>query len=85
LSTLGSLANTAKNMRITITIDDGLFHTLKIRAAETNENISQFVESAIKYQLLEDLRDIESSVKRVNESVHSLDDLVTQFEVEGLL
>lgn len=72
-------------MRTTITINDKLFRALKVRAAETDESISQFVENAIKYQVLEDFEDIEDAVKRQNEPAHSFNDLVAQFKTEGLL
>jgi hypothetical protein len=72
-------------MRTTITINDKLFRALKIRAAETDESISQFVENAVKYQILEDFEDIEDAVVRQEESTHSFDELVAQFKAEGLL
>lgn len=72
-------------MRTTITLNDKLFRTLKMRAAESDETISQLIENAIKYQVLEDLEDIEDAVKRENEPAYSFDDLVKQFKAEGLL
>jgi hypothetical protein len=72
-------------MRTTITINDKVFRALKMRAAETDESISQFVENAVKYQVLEDFEDIEDAVKRQDEPVHSFDALVKQFRAEGLL
>jgi hypothetical protein len=72
-------------MRTTITFNDKLFRALKMRAAESDESISQIVEEAVKYQVLEDLEDIEDAVKRENEPVYSFDDLVKQFKAEGLL
>lgn len=72
-------------MRTTITMNDKLFRALKMRAAETDESISQFVENAVKYQVLEDFEDIEDAEKRTSESTHSFDDLVKQFKAEGLL
>jgi uncharacterized protein YjbK len=72
-------------MRTTITINDKLFRALKMRAAETDETISQLVEDAVKYQVLEDFEDIEDAAKRENEPAHSFDDLVKQFKAEGLL
>lgn len=74
-----------KTMRTTITINDKLFRTLKIRAAETDESISQFIEKAIKYQILEDFEDIEDAAKRQNEPSYSFNDLVAEFKAEGLL
>jgi len=72
-------------MRTTITINDKLFRALKMRAAETDKSISQLVENAVKYQVLEDFEDIEDAEKRKHESNHSFDDLVKQFKAEGLL
>jgi predicted Zn-ribbon and HTH transcriptional regulator len=72
-------------MRTTITLNDKLFRVLKMRAAESDASISQLVEEAVKYQVLEDLEDIEDAVKRDNEPVYSFDDLVKQFKAEGLL
>jgi hypothetical protein len=72
-------------MRTTITINDKLFRALKLRAAESNESISSIVEDAIKFQMLEDLEDIEIAKKRENEPTHSFDELVAEFKSEGLL
>lgn len=72
-------------MRTTITINDKLFRALKMRAAETDESISQLVENAVKYQVLEDFEDIEDAEKRNHESTRSFDELVRQFKAEGLL
>ena len=72
-------------MRSTITINDKLFRALKIRAAETDETVSSIVEDAIKYQLLEDMEDIETAKKRQNEPTLSFDSLVAELKAEGLL
>lgn len=72
-------------MRTTITINDKLFRTLKLRAAETDESVSKLVEDAVKYQILEDFEDIEDAKKREAEPTHSFDNLVAQFKAEGLL
>jgi len=72
-------------MRTTITLNDKLFRALKMRAAESDGSISQLIEEAVKYQVLEDLEDIEDAVKREDEPVYSFDDLVKQFKAEGLL
>ncbi len=47
--------------------------------------ISSFVENAVKYQILEDLEDLEDAKKRENEPALAFDDLVKQFRTEGLL
>lgn len=72
-------------MRTTITINDKLFRTLKLRAAESDKSVSAVVEDAIKYQMLEDYEDIEASQKRISEQEYSFDDLVKTYKAEGLL
>ncbi len=72
-------------MRTTITFNDKVFHALKLRAAEADESVSKIVEDAVKYQVLEDLEDIEDAKKRRNEPAYSFDGLVKQFKSEGLL
>lgn len=72
-------------MRTTITLNDKLYRAIKLRAAESNESISTIVEDAIKFQMLEDLEDIEEAKKRENEPSHSFDELVAEFKSEGLL
>lgn len=72
-------------MRTTITIHDKLFRALKIRAAETDTSISQLVEDAVKYQLLEDAEDIEDANRREDEPAFSFDELVAEFQADGLL
>ncbi|MGI9027524.1 MAG: CopG family transcriptional regulator [Candidatus Saccharimonadales bacterium] len=72
-------------MRTTITLNDKIYRALKIQAAESSESISSIVEDAIKFQMLEDLDDIEEAKKRENEPTHSFDELVAEFKKEGLL
>jgi hypothetical protein len=72
-------------MRTTITLNDKLYRALKLRAVESDKNISTLVEQAITYQLLEDLEDLEDASKRDAEPSLSFDKLVKQFKNEGLL
>jgi hypothetical protein len=72
-------------MRTTISINDKLYRAVKLRAAESDESISSFVENAVKYQVLEDIEDLEDISKRESEPTLSFDDLVRQFRAEGLL
>jgi len=72
-------------MRTTITINDTVFRALKMRAVESDASISKIVEDAVKYQILEDLEDIEDAKVRENEPCYSFDDLVSRFKAEGLL
>lgn len=72
-------------MRTTITINDKLYKALKIQAVESGSTISSLVEDAVKYQILEDLGDIEEAKRRENEPTYSFDELVAEFKREGLL
>jgi len=68
-----------------MTINDTLYRELKRRALESGETVSALVENAIKYQLLEDMEDIDDAKTRANEPTYSFDDLVREFKAEGLL
>jgi predicted DNA-binding protein len=72
-------------MRTTITIDDKVYARLKKRAFESNSPISQYVENAVVYQLLEDMEDLEAVEQRKNEPTYSFDKLVKELKAEGLL
>lgn len=72
-------------MRTTISINDKLFRSLKMRAAETDQSISAIVEDALKYQLLEDAEDIEDASKRSGERELTFSELVATYKSEGLL
>ena len=72
-------------MRTTTTINDKLYYQLKKRAVDSGVTVSQYIEEAIKNQLLEDIEDLEAIEKRSNEPTYSFDDLVAEFKAEGLL
>jgi metal-responsive CopG/Arc/MetJ family transcriptional regulator len=72
-------------MRTTITINDNLFKTLKKHAIDSDQTMSEYIEDAIKYQLLEDLEDLEDIKARENESTESYDELVASLKADGLL
>ncbi len=72
-------------MRTTITINDTIFRALKLRAFDSDESVSKLIEDAVKYQILEDLEDIEDAKARESEPSYSFDDLVATFKAEGLL
>ena len=72
-------------MRTTITINDRLYRALKIHAAQSNETISTLIEEAIKYQILEDLEDLDAISKRKSEPTMSFDAFVKELKADGLL
>ena len=72
-------------MRTTINLNDKVYRALKVRAAESDESISNFVEDAVKYQVLEDVEDLADVKNRESDEILSFDDLVKEFKAEGLL
>lgn len=72
-------------MRTTMTINDKLYKQLKRRSFDSGVSVSRYVEDAIKYQLLEDLEDLDSVRERADEPTYSFDELVKEFKAEGLL
>ena len=72
-------------MRTTVTINDKLYKALKQRALDSDETVSTVIENAIKYQVLEDLEDLEDAKKRAAEVSYSFDELVGELKAEGLL
>jgi len=72
-------------MRTTITFNDKLFRALKLRAVETDTSISDVVEQAVTHQILEDAEDMEDALARKGEATYSFDELLIEFQSEGLL
>jgi hypothetical protein len=72
-------------MRTTITLNDRIYKALKLRAAESGESISNMVETAVKYQVLEDLEDIQTLKERENESAIDFKTFVKELKADGLL
>lgn len=62
-------------MRTTITVSDTVFRSLKSHATKNNTSVSQLVEDAVKYQILEDIEDINDANARKDEPSYSFDDL----------
>lgn len=72
-------------MRTTITISDRLHAALKHRAIDSGVTISDIVADAIKYQLLEDLEDIEDAENKISEPSIDFNQLVEDLHKEGLI
>ena len=72
-------------MRTTMTINDKLYLQLKRRALDAGVSVSSYVEDAIKYQILEDIEDLEVVHQREKEPTYSFEELVKEFKAEGLL
>lgn len=72
-------------MRTTITLNDTIFKALKMLSVETDKTMSELVEDAVKYQILEDLKDIKDVESRAKEPTYAFDELVKKLKTEGLL
>lgn len=72
-------------MRTTITINDKLLRSLKMRSADSGKSVSKLVEEAVTLQMLEDYEDIEDASKRLGEPEYSFKALVKEYKAEGLL
>jgi plasmid stability protein len=72
-------------MRTTVNINDKVYRSLKVRAAESDTSVSAIIEEAVMFQLLEDLEDIEDAKHRRYEKTESFDTLLKEFKAEGLL
>ncbi len=55
------------NKRATIYFDPDIHKVLKIKAATLNKSISELIDKAVRYELIEDEEDIRSFQERVNE------------------
>ena len=72
-------------MRTTITLNDKVYKALRLRAAESGESISAMVEDAVKYQVLEDIEDMQTVNERQNESAVDFQTFKKELEKDGLL
>jgi len=72
-------------MRTTITINDKLLRALKLQAAASDESVSSLIEDAVKFQMLEDLEDLQTVTERENEPTMKFDDFVKELKADGLL
>jgi hypothetical protein len=72
-------------MRTTLTINDKLYKAVKMRALESDESVSSYIEYALKAQLLEDHQDIADIEKRKNEPTMSHEEFMKELRSEGLL
>ncbi len=68
-----------------MTINDKLYMQLKRRALDSGVSVSAYVEDAIKYQILEDIEDLQAVQDRADEPTYSFDELVGEFKKDGLL
>lgn len=69
--------------RSTIYLDPDLHRALRIKAAETERSISELVNEAVKYALVEDSIDLKAFEDRKDEPLYSFEDVLKKLEKNG--
>lgn len=71
--------------RATVYFDEGLHKALRVKAAETDQSISDLVNTAVRQNLLEDAEDLAAFRERAKESTLAFEDLVRDMKRRGKL
>ena len=71
--------------RSTIYFDPEIHRALRIKAAETEHSISDLVNEAVRYTLLEDAEDLEAIRAREDEPLYSFEEVVKELKNSGKL
>jgi hypothetical protein len=71
--------------RVTVYFDPSLHRALRLKAAETDRNISELVNEAVKAALAEDASDIEAFEVREPEPDFKFEDVVKDLKRRGKL
>lgn len=69
--------------RSTIYLDPDLHRALRIKAAETERSISDLVNEAVKYALVEDSIDLKAFEERKDESSFRFEDVLKKLKTNG--
>ena len=71
--------------RATVYFDEGLHKALRVKAAETDQSISDLVNTAVRQHLLEDAEDLAAFRERAKEPTLAFEDLVRDMKRRGKL
>ena len=71
--------------RATVYFDESLHKALRLKAAETDQSISDLVNSAVRNNLLEDAEDLAAFRERSKEPTVAFEDLVRDMKRRGKL
>lgn len=71
--------------RATVYFDEALHRALRLKAAETDQSISDLVNASVRLALAEDAEDLEAFRSRVNEPSMAFEDLVRDLKRRGKL
>ena len=69
--------------RSTIYLDPDLYRALRLKAAETERSISELVNEAVKYALIEDSIDLEAFEERKDEPLISFEEILKKLRKNG--
>jgi len=73
----------ANTKRTTIYLDADIHHALRIKAAETDNSMSELIEHAIKTSLVEDSIDLAAFEERKNEPSLAFEDVLKRLKRSG--
>lgn len=71
--------------KATLYLEEPIHKALRMKAAETQQSMSELVNDALKASLLEDLEDIEAWKERRGDEVVSFEDFVSQLKKDGVI
>ncbi len=74
-----------KSVRSTVYLEPDLQRALKVKAAETNQSVSDLVNFAVRQALFEDAEDLEAFEARQKEPVLAFEELVKDLKRRGKL
>jgi hypothetical protein len=69
--------------RATVYLEDGLHRALKLKSAEADQSISEFVNEAVRYALEEDLEDLADIELRRSERTVSYEAFLKELRARG--
>ena len=76
---------TAKSKRTTVYFDPALHRALRLKAAETDQSLSDLVNAAVRETLAEDSEDLEAFEARSSEPSLSFEDVLKDLKRRGKL
>jgi len=71
------------NKRVTVYLKPDYHRALRVKAAETEYSVSDLVNSAIKYALLEDAADLGAFEERASEPLIAFEDVLKSLKRNG--
>lgn len=71
--------------RATVYFDESLHRALRLKAAETEQSISDLVNTAVRNTLAEDAEDLQAFRDRVKEPTLAFEDLIRDMKQRGKL